>query len=77
MGKSVQFSEKHIYLFWGDRHLTFSHGHVILCAIVQKGFDEDGQTKRSPESRWLVRIGVFQSKDPSLPSRRTEQAQLK
>ena len=45
---------------------------VHYLQINKKGFDEDGQTKKSPESRHLVRTGGFQSKDPSLPSRRTE-----
>ena len=60
-------------MFWRDKHLTFLRGHDIVSSISDNGFDEDGQTEKSTESRWLVRTGDFKSKDPSLPSRRTEQ----
>ncbi len=70
--KNEQFSGKIRILFWGEKHLTFWHGHGIVSSISEKGFDEDGQTEKSPESRRLVRVGGFKSKDPSLPSRRTE-----
>ncbi len=70
--KNEQFSAWYGKMFWREKHLTFGYGHGIMSTIWEKGVDEDGQTKRSPESRRAVRAGGFQSKDPSLPSRRTE-----
>ena len=62
-------------MFWRQKHLTFAGGHDIVSSTSKKGFDEDGQTEKRTESRWLVRTGGFKSKDPSLPSRRTEKCE--
>ena len=71
-GNVEQFSTLPGTLFWREKHLTFGYGHGIISPISEKGFDEDGQTEKHAESRCLVRTGGFKSKDPSLPSRRTE-----
>ena len=72
-GNVEQFSLLPESLLWGQKHLTFACGHGIMFAISEKGFDEDGQTWKSPQRAGIwCESAACVSKDPSLPSRSAE-----
>ena len=73
MGNVEQFSLLPELMLWGQKHLTFACGHGIMFAISEKGFDEDGQTWKSPQRAGIwCESAACVSKGPSLPSRSAE-----